>query len=69
MAFLYTLRTPAGDQAGEVRLAQPARPGEEIQVPGNGRMLILSVFSVEQLEEILGRRPTYGIIWVEPIGP
>jgi hypothetical protein len=67
MAFLYTLLTPTGGVVGEIELDQPANAGEEIRVRDNRQMRILGVVPIERIEELVDRRPSYGIILVAPI--
>jgi hypothetical protein len=53
--------------AGEIELDQPPSPGGYIRIPEGQRMRILGVIPVERIEEIVGSRPSHGIILVAPI--
>jgi hypothetical protein len=53
--------------AGEIELDQPPRPSGYIRIPEGQRMRILGVIPVERIEEIVGSRPSHGIILVAPI--
>ena len=67
VACLYTLLTSTGTIAGEIELDQPASPGGYIRIPEGQRMRILGVIPVERIEEIVGSRPSHGIILVAPV--
>lgn len=67
VAFLYTLLTSTGTIAGEIELDQPSSPGGYIRIPEGQRMRILGVIPVERIEEIVGSRPSHGIILVAPV--
>jgi hypothetical protein len=66
MSYRYTLRTPDGDDVGEIELHQPATPGEEVRVTGLRRMLIQAVVPTERIEDSLGGA-SIGFQVVEPV--
>jgi hypothetical protein len=62
MPYRYTLRTPDGDDPGEIVLDRPATTGKEIRVGGDVRMLIRTVVPTPPSEEFL-----VGFVVVEPV--
>jgi hypothetical protein len=67
VAFLYTLLTPTGGVVGEIELDRPASAGEEIRVRDDRRMRVVGVVPIERIEELVDRRPSFGIILVAPV--
>jgi hypothetical protein len=67
MSFLYTVLTPTGGVVGKTELGQPASGGEEIRDRDDRPLRIIGVVPVDRIEELVGRRPSYGIILVAPV--
>jgi hypothetical protein len=66
--YRYRLRTPDGDNVGEIELGQPASAGEEIRVSGNRRMRIRAVVPTERIQEFVdGPHHDGGSLVVEPV--
>ncbi len=66
MPFTYKLRTPDGDDVGQIELNQPATAGEEIRLTGHRRMLIRTVVPTPPIEELVDS-PCVGFVVVEPV--
>ena len=66
--YRYRLRTPDGDNVGEIEVGQPANVGEEIRVSGNRRMRIRAVVPTERIQEFSdGPHHDGGSLVVEPV--
>lgn len=66
MSHTYTLRTPDGDDVGQVDLAELAMVGDEIRGSRNRRMRVQAVVLRERLSEFLDK-PRNGLLIVVPI--
>jgi hypothetical protein len=65
MTYVYTLRTPDGDDFGEVELAEPASPGDEIRGSGSHRMRVQAVFATGLVGEFVDGL-ICGILVIDP---
>ena len=66
MTYIYTLRTPDGDDVGEVDLPEPVSAGEEIRGTGNRRMRVQAVVPTGRIGEFVDGL-LCGILVVEPL--
>jgi hypothetical protein len=66
MTYIYTLRTPDGDDVGEVDLREPVSAGAEIRGAGNRRMRVQAVFATGLVGEFVDGL-LCGILVVEPL--
>jgi hypothetical protein len=66
MTYIYTLRTPDGDDFGEVDLAESVSAGEEFRGSGNRRMRVQAVFATGRVGEFVDGL-LCGVLVVEPV--
>ena len=66
MTYIYTVRTPGGDDVGEVDLAEPVSVGDEIRGSGNRRMRVEAVVPTGRIGEFVDG-PICGILVVDSL--
>jgi hypothetical protein len=66
MSHIYALRTPDGDDVGQVDLAEIVAVGDEIRGSRNRPMRVQAVVLRKRISEFLDK-PRYGLLIVEPI--